>query len=98
MDAPDYQWLERKGLSFKRIFSRDTVTQWKAVDGKPDGIYKRDILKPLLNLNGFKGKSIALIDDNPSVLIEAEKLGIKAYNSIDLIKIINPRYKFKAGL
>lgn len=98
MDAPDYHWLNRKGLHFKRIFSRDTVASWKAKDGKPDGLYKRDILKPLLNLNGFKGKSIALIDDNPSVLIEAEKLGIIGYNSIDLIRSINPLYTFKAGL
>lgn len=98
MDAPDYHWLDRKGLHFKRIFSRDTVASWKAKDGKPDGIYKRDILKPLLNLNGFKGKSIALIDDNDGVLIEAQKLGIITYNSIDLIRSINPLYNFKAGL
>lgn len=98
MDAPDYHWLNRKGLHFKRIFSRDTVAQWKAKDGKPDGLYKRDILKPLLNLKGFKGKSIALIDDNEGVLMEAEKLGIVTYNSIDLIRSINPLYNFKAGL
>ena len=98
MESPDYHWLDRKGLYFKRIFSRDTVASWKARDGKPDGLYKRDILKPLLNLNGFKGKSIALIDDNPSVLHEAEKLGIISYNSIDLIRSINPLYTFKAGL
>ena len=98
MENPDYHWLDRKGLQFKRIFSSDTVARWKARDGKPDGLYKRDILKPLLNLKGFKGKSIALIDDNPSVLHEAEKLGIISYNSIDLIRSINPLYTFKAGL
>ena len=98
MNENDYHFLTKNGLLFQRIFSRDSIVKHKARDGVGDGLYKRQILKPLLNLQGFKTKSIAIIDDNDSVLHHANDIGITGYNSLKLLEKHFPQYKFKAGI
>lgn len=81
----DYNFLELHGLKFHAIFERGTVAK-RVRQNLGDGIYKADIIRPLLNLKQFSAEKTWLFDDNNHVLRECSKLGIKTINALNINK------------
>lgn len=79
----DYNFLELNGLEFDRVFERWNVSK-NVRQNLGDGVYKADIIRPLLNLKQFSRGNTWLFDDNRHVLNECDKLGIKCIDAIEL--------------
>ncbi len=79
----DLNYLELNDLKFDRIYERGTVST-KIRQNLGDGVYKADIIRPLLNLKQFSKENTCIFDDNKSVLNNCSLLGIKCFNAITL--------------
>jgi hypothetical protein len=91
----DLDYLRDNGLHFSRVFSRDNVTP-RIASIRNDGVYKRRIIQPILNLKPFRNKKVIMIDDNTHVINHVGSLGIECYNALELNSYFG--YTFEAGI